>query len=78
MNITVDWYTSDTATNTISGTSMATPHVDRRRRAVPAEATPSASPAAVSNAIKAATTKGVVRTSNRYQTANNNLLFTNY
>jgi subtilisin family serine protease len=26
-NITSSWYTSDTATNTISGTSMATPHV---------------------------------------------------
>ncbi|MEO3779232.1 S8 family serine peptidase [Micromonospora sp. B11E3] len=26
-NITSAWYTSDTATNTISGTSMATPHV---------------------------------------------------
>jgi aqualysin 1 len=26
-SITSDWYTSDTATNTISGTSMATPHV---------------------------------------------------
>ena len=26
-NITSDWSTSDTATNTISGTSMATPHV---------------------------------------------------
>ncbi len=27
LNITSAWYTSDTATNTISGTSMATPHV---------------------------------------------------
>ncbi|MDQ7906983.1 S8 family serine peptidase [Phytohabitans sp. ZYX-F-186] len=27
VNITSSWYTSDTATNTISGTSMATPHV---------------------------------------------------
>lgn len=27
LNITSSWYTSDTATNTISGTSMATPHV---------------------------------------------------
>jgi subtilisin family serine protease len=26
-DITSTWYTSDTATNTISGTSMATPHV---------------------------------------------------
>ncbi len=26
-NITSDWYSSDTATNTISGTSMASPHV---------------------------------------------------
>jgi subtilisin family serine protease len=34
--ITSSWYTSVTATNTISGTSMATPHVAVRGRAVPA------------------------------------------
>lgn len=34
-SITSAWRTSDTATNTISGTSMASPHVMRRRRAVP-------------------------------------------
>src|SRR5262249_5623983 len=27
VNIVADWYTSDTATNTLSGTSMAAPHV---------------------------------------------------
>lgn len=26
-NVLSTWYTSDTATNTISGTSMATPHI---------------------------------------------------
>ena len=36
-SITSSWYTCDTATNTISGTSMATPHVDRGARALPAD-----------------------------------------
>ena len=34
-SITSAWNTSDTATNTISGTSMATPHVGGRGRALP-------------------------------------------
>jgi hypothetical protein len=37
-----------------------------------------ATPTDVSNAIKANASKGIVRTSNRYKTANNDLLFTNY
>src|SRR5690606_35647049 len=44
-SITSDWYSSDTATNTISGTSMASPHVagaaamylGHRPKATPAE-----------------------------------------
>ena len=49
------WYTSTTATNTISGTSMAAPHV-AGLSALILEGTPSASPAQVVDAIKAAAT----------------------
>jgi subtilisin family serine protease len=77
VGITSDWYTTGTATNTISGTSMATPHVTGVA-ALYLQNDPSATPDTVSNAIKANASKGIVRTSNRYRTANNNLLFSNY
>jgi subtilisin family serine protease len=77
VGITSDWYTTTSATNTISGTSMATPHVTGVA-ALYLQGHSGASPDAVSSAIKTATTKGVVRTSSRYKTANNNLLFSSY
>lgn len=58
-NITSAWYTSDTATNTISGTSMATPHV-AGAAALYLQGNPSATPATVGSAIVNNATIGVV------------------
>jgi subtilisin family serine protease len=67
------WSTSNTATNTISGTSMATPHV-AGVAAQYLQSSPGASPATVRTALFNLTTKGVVTSSN---SVNNHLLFTN-
>lgn len=58
-SITSDWNSSSTATNTISGTSMATPHVVGTA-AVYLSGHPSATPAQVAAALVGASTKGVV------------------
>ncbi|MER6347454.1 S8 family peptidase [Streptomyces sp. NPDC001595] len=58
-SITAGWHTSDTATNTISGTSMATPHVAGAAAVYLANHT-SATPAQVAAALVAGATTGKV------------------
>jgi subtilisin family serine protease len=73
VSITSAWYTSNSATNTISGTSMATPHT-AGVAAQYLQGSPGASPATVRSVLFNDTTKGIVTSS---RTTNSHLLFTN-
>jgi subtilisin family serine protease len=59
VSITAAWYTSNTATATISGTSMASPHAAGAAAKV-LQGTPSASPASVVSTLVTSATTGVV------------------
>jgi subtilisin family serine protease len=58
-SILSSWYTSDTATNTIGGTSMASPHVCGGGALVLSELGPQ-TPAQVGNTLNAKATSGVL------------------
>ncbi len=71
VSITSAWHSSNTATNTISGTSMAAPHV-AGAGALYLQSNPGATPLQVRDALYDLTTKGIVTSSS---TANNHLLY---
>ncbi|HVV12818.1 S8 family peptidase [Amycolatopsis sp.] len=73
VNITSSWGTGDTATNTISGTSMATPHVTGAA-ALYLASHPDATPAQVSDGLTSAATPDKI--SNATEGTPNRLLYT--
>ena len=75
VGITSAWYTSDTATSTISGTSMASPHV-AGVAALYLQSNPAATPSAVSGALTSGATTGKVTSPGTGSP--NRLLFTAY
>ena len=74
-SVTSSWYTSDTATNTISGTSMASPHV-AGVAALYLQGNPGAAPATVTGALTAGASTGKVTSPG--SGSPNRLLFTAY
>lgn len=74
VGITSAWYTADNATNTIGGTSMASPHT-AGAAALYLETNPGATPRQVRDALYNLSTKSVVK---KARSTNNQLLFTNY
>jgi len=74
VNITSAWWLTDTSTNTISGTSMATPHV-AGVAALYLQGNPTATAQQVRDALFNLTTKNIVTNA---QSANNHLLFSNF
>ena len=74
VGITSAWDTSDTATATLTGTSMSAPHTTGVA-ALYLQSNPGATPAQVRDALYAKTTKGIVGAA---RTGNNHLLFTDY
>ena len=75
VGITSAWIGSNTATNTISGTSMATPHV-AGVVALKLQQNPSATPSVVASELINKTTKDVVKSLGK--NSPNRLLFTDY
>ena len=75
VSITSAWIGSDTATNTISGTSMATPHT-AGVAALKLQGSPTATPAEVATELVTKSTASIVK--NAGKNSPNQLLFTDY
>jgi aqualysin 1 len=74
--ITSAWHTGDTATRSISGTSMASPHAAGVAALyLEGRSGPDATPQAVRDALWGDTTKGIVK---RAKSTNSHLLYTNW